>query len=889
MDDSSRCRGVVDSYTDLVANPEHLLPLALSRPADAFAQATRVLADHPGPGAASIAHQSRAIVLRDRGATTAAIGELRIALRLAQRLPTPERTADVQATLGLTLGLAGRTAAGLAALDAAVAHSSGVLEGQVLMRRGMLLRVLGRYEEALADLRRAVVLLHRGGDGIWEARARTHRFLVYRALGQTARADRDLAVAERRLAATGQEWESAMAVHNRADIAFQSGDLPGALGFLDAAAARYAALGVPVPDLDIDRCEILLAAGLAAEAVAETEAAIQRLGRDGAQATKMAEVLFAAAGAAQAAGEPELAARRAAAARDMFRAQRRHWWAARASFVLLQSRYRAGERDGRLRAQLGRIADRLDQLGAEEAPAAHLLVGRFCAEQGRLAEADRHLTRAARVRRRGPAFLRSVGWLAQALRADARGATRASLIACRQGLDAAEEHQRTLGAADLRAHAGAYGTELAAIGQRHAVHRGDARMLLVWSERWRATALTAPPVRPPDDLDLAQDLAALRDVSRRLDAARSVGAPTARLEQDRRRLEESIRRRTRRTPGAGAPPGRSRRDEAATHHGVVEELVAGLGEHRLVEITALDGVLYAVTVVGRRLRLHRVGSVAAAEREVDFARFLLGRLGHGRPPPGAFATLAAVGRKLQEALLGPAAADLDGGPVVVVPPGRLHAVPWALLPALRAVPVRVTPSAAIWLRAGMARPPRRRRVALVVGPGLEGTAAEVAKIADGYPDAVLLSDGQATAQRTLAALNGAWMAHLAAHGVFHPQNPLFSSLRLDDGPLTVYDLGRLRRAPFRLVLSSCESGTVAPVGADELLGMVSALVPLGTVSILASVVAVNDAATTDVMVDVHRGLQNGASFADALTAVVSRTGDDPVAAGTALSFVALGR
>jgi CHAT domain-containing protein len=166
---------------------------------------------------------------------------------------------------------------------------------------------------------------------------------------------------------------------------------------------------------------------------------------------------------------------------------------------------------------------------------------------------------------------------------------------------------------------------------------------------------------------------------------------------------------------------------------------------------------------------------------------------------------------------------------------------------------------------------------------------EVGRIAKGYPEAVLLAGGRATAERTLAALDGAWTAHIAAHGVFRAENPLFSSLLLDDGPLTVYDLGRLRRAPLRLVLSSCESGLAARVGADELLGMISALVPLGTASLLASVVPVNDAATVPLMAAFHDQIREGATFADALLAARLVTADDPVAVATALSFVALGR
>jgi hypothetical protein len=768
-----------------------------------------------------------------------------------------------------------------------------VLAGRVLLRRANLLRDLGRHTEALSDLRRAITLLRRGRDPIWEARARSHRFLVYVALGQAVRADRDLAVAERLFAATGQELESAMMVHNRAEVAFQTGNLPAALRHLDEAAARYASLSAPVPELVIDRCRVMLAAGLAEEALAATDDAIRRFASDGVQAVKKAELLFAAARAAQAAGEPARAAERAARARDLFRAQHRPSWQARASFVLLESRYRAGERGAQLRAQAGRIADRLDELGAREALMAHLLAARIAAEQGQAADADRHLARAGRFRHRGPAFGRSIGWLAQALRADARGAIRSTLIACRRGLDAADEHLRMLGATELRAHATAYGTELTALAQHHAVRRHDARRLLLWSERWRAIALAAPSARPPDDRDLAADLTALRGVMRLLDAAESAGSGTARLEQERRRLEASIRSRTRRTAGGRALWEGSRAgdvpEDGAPRRSGVEELLDRLDGYRLIEIIALDGTLYAVTASRRRVRLHVVGPLATAVREVDLARFMLRRIAHGLPPAEALVRLDAAGRRLQEALLGPAARDLDGGPALVVPPGRLHAVPWSLLPSLREASVRVAPSAATWLRAQQARPPRRRRAALIVGPGLQGTLAEITKIAQSYPEAVVLSGGRATADRTLAALDGAWTAHVAAHGVFRAENPLFSALRLDDGPLTVYDLGRLRRAPFRLVLSSCESGVAAHVGGDELLGMVNALVPLGTASLLASVVPVNDAATARFMVAFHDRLRTTDSFADALLGARGCEGDDPVAVATAHSFVALGR
>lgn len=57
-----------------------------------------------------------------------------------------------------------------------------------------------------------------------------------------------------------------------------------------------------------------------------------------------------------------------------------------------------------------------------------------------------------------------------------------------------------------------------------------------------------------------------------------------------------------------------------------------------------------------------------------------------------------------------------------------------------------------------------------------------------------------------APLDRAAWGHLACHGTFRADNPLFSHLQLADGPLTVADLSALRQAPGLLMLSSCDAG-----------------------------------------------------------------------------------
>ena len=861
---------------------DDLLPLALSRPVEALARARAVLKGRPGPYEASVAHQAAGIVLRDTGDVSEGVRELRDALRLARRTGAAEREADVLGSLGGAFVYAGRTADGLAALDRAVQLSTGVLLGRVLHRRGVTLWTLGRFASALDDLRRAVDVLRRAGDRLWAARALSGRGVVYLAIGSPARADADFVAAERLFAGTGQELEAVQTVLNRAYAAFRSGDLPVALSRLDEAASRYRPLNVPTPVLSLDRCHVLLAAGLVGDALAEADRAIRDIEQARGWPKRKAELLLAAANCALAAEQPQAALDRAQAAYRLFRSQQSAWWQAHAGLVLARAQFAAGLASGPLLRQANRTAARLEALGSSEATQAHLLAGRVALDLGRREDADRHLIAAARSRRRGSAMSRANGWLSEALRAEAADQPRRLLAACRRGLEVLDEHRYTLGASELRAQATAHGTELAAIAQRHAARARRPRLLLAWTERWRATALTVPAVRPSADAELNTGLAALREVTSQLEDARSNGRPTMTLEREQRRLEGAVRASALRARGT-AGPARAADD--------VAELLEVLGHARLIEIVDVDGALHVLTCGAGQVRHVTAGRTDDAVRAGDFARFALRRVARSRPGDdldSALAILNVAGPRLQAALLGPAIRNLGDGPLVIVPPGKLHAIPWALLPALADRMFSVAPSAGAWLRAHTARPPRRRHVTLVRGPGLVTEGAEVPQVAPLYDDVAVLAGGEATTEQVLSAIDGAWLAHMAAHGTFRADSPLFSSLRMHDGLLSVYDFERLKRAPYRLVLSSCDSAVLAPAGADELLGLVSSLLPLGTSGIIASVVQLNDYAAVPMMVDLHRHLRAGQTLAEAMCSVRRGLNGDPLQQATAMSLVTLG-
>lgn len=830
-----------------------------------------------------MAHQVVGIVLRDFGDVPVAIRELRHALRLARQAGLAEREADVLASLGAALVEAGRTPAGLAAFDQALAIATGVLAGRVLHRRGIMRCLLGQYPAALDDLRQAVAVLQSAGDTVWAARAVNARGMAYLGLGRRRRAEADFRAAELLFAQTSQQLEAIHPVHNRAMAALLSGDLPEALSCLDEAAERYQALSVPTPALiSIDRCAALLAAGLAADALTEAEAAVGEFGPSRGQTATKAELLVMAATCALAAGRPQMALAWATSADRLFRSQDSAWWQAHARLVLIRARYAAGSASARLLRETEETAMQLESLGAADSAQARLLAGRVALALGRLEDADHHFTVAARSRRRGPPMARAAGWLSVALQAEAVAAPGRLFRACRRGLDMLDEHQLALGATELRAQATAHGAELAALALRHAARARRPRLLFAWSERWRATALAVPPVRPYADPDLQADLTALRQVTSEMENARRNGTPTTALAREQQRLENTVRARALRAR-APAEVSRIRVDTTS--------LLRELGSARLAQIVDVDGVLQVLVCGAGRVRQFTAGRTLDAARAADFARFALRRLarsGPGAEVDSALAILAQAGPRLEELLLGPAVRHLGDGATVVVPPGKLHAIPWALLPVLSDRPFSVVPSAGAWLRARTSPPPDHRTVAFARGPGLTSEGAEVPVLAELYDEVTVLSDGNATASRVLGALDGAWLAHIAAHGSFRADSPLFSSLRMHDGPLTVYDFEQLRRAPYRLVLSSCESGVLAAAGTDELLGLIASLLPLGTAGIVAGVVPLNDHAVIPVMLHLHHGLRAGRTLAESLLSARQQLAGDPVQRATAASMLALG-
>jgi CHAT domain-containing protein len=176
----------------------------------------------------------------------------------------------------------------------------------------------------------------------------------------------------------------------------------------------------------------------------------------------------------------------------------------------------------------------------------------------------------------------------------------------------------------------------------------------------------------------------------------------------------------------------------------------------------------------------------------------------------------------------------------------------------------------------------------VAGPRLAEAEPEAYDVAAAYQGAVVLVGREARSENVMRAVDGAGLAHFAAHGRFRADNPLFSALALVDGPLTVYDLERVEQVPRRVVLSACEIGLSAARPGEALMGLVSSLFALGSATLVASVVAVGDATTRPLMVEFHRLLAGGTGPAEALGCAQQRISGEAADAPFSAGFVCFG-
>jgi CHAT domain-containing protein len=125
-------------------------------------------------------------------------------------------------------------------------------------------------------------------------------------------------------------------------------------------------------------------------------------------------------------------------------------------------------------------------------------------------------------------------------------------------------------------------------------------------------------------------------------------------------------------------------------------------------------------------------------------------------------------------------------------------------------------------------------------------------------------EDQATLSWLQDAAPDSRILHLATHGDFRQDTPLFSGLALSDGWLTTLDIFGLSLDASLVTLSACQTGRNVVGGGDELLGLMRAFLYAGAASLVLSLWAVEDRSTAQLMEIFYSKLAQGWTKGEAL-------------------------
>ena len=372
------------------------------------------------------------------------------------------------------------------------------------------------------------------------------------------------------------------------------------------------------------------------------------------------------------------------------------------------------------------------------------------------------------------------------------------------------------------------------------------------------------------------------------DAGRESGRIEARLAEIWRELQEA-------NPAYGEEaaaldlPGDEREDpdrEAAVARwlGRIQRALGAGDATALLDYTALGDDLVLFVVRGGALRTLRLpGGNAALRHLVPLWRMHVERSAAALGDAAAMHALTASARgllaRLFSTLLAPAMPLLVGVTrVIVVPHGLAHHVPFHALHTgdgylIERMEVAYAPCADLLehftARRERAHAPRAEPVlpALVLARSASGTLPaavdEAQAVVATLGGQVLLEDAATLAQLRRSAPH-CLALHLATHGVFRPDEPLFSSVELADGPLTTLEIFDLDLACSLVTLSACETALGHRGAGDEVMGLSRAFLYAGGSSLLLSLWKVDDRSTAQLMRVFYRGLAQGSSKAQAL-------------------------
>jgi CHAT domain-containing protein len=294
----------------------------------------------------------------------------------------------------------------------------------------------------------------------------------------------------------------------------------------------------------------------------------------------------------------------------------------------------------------------------------------------------------------------------------------------------------------------------------------------------------------------------------------------------------------------------------------------------LLEYFIARGQLVAFLVTAEAVRVQRL-STDLAEIQRLLQHLGLNLRAVPRSSPNQIRNLATNAQGLlqrfYELLIAPLMDTLTSySQLIIVPHGSLHYLPFHALYngqsfLLEKFAISYLPGASLLRYCQEARPAATEHFAIghSYDSALPYTLEEVQIVADLLGGKAVLED-EATTALVRKIAPSCRILHLATHGDFRPDNPLFSGLALADGWLTTLDAFNLPLRTSLVTLSACQTGRNVVSGGDELLGLMRAFLYAGAASLVLSLWVVEDRSTAQLMETFYRKLADGCTKGAAL-------------------------
>lgn len=288
-----------------------------------------------------------------------------------------------------------------------------------------------------------------------------------------------------------------------------------------------------------------------------------------------------------------------------------------------------------------------------------------------------------------------------------------------------------------------------------------------------------------------------------------------------------------------------------------EQLVAAIisqDSARILPVTMLSRVAHLLQLLRFQVSKFRMGNSYVQRFEGPLLRATQSHL-----------------ESLYSELIAPLRVFFQGNHLIFVPHGPLHFLPFHALKngdeyLCDSFTISYAPSATVFSLCQQ-KAPSDAPASLVFGIADERAPQildEVRSVSSLLPSSSLHLGDQATSSLLREKGPESGLLHIATHGMYRQDNPMFSGIRLGDGYLNLYDLYQMKLNARLVTLSGCATGMNFVAAGDELLGLQRGLFCAGATTLLLSLWDVHDESTAQLMSHFYRHYIQNADMAGAL-------------------------